>query len=290
MKTLKSIFSLLAWLCLIPMQAQTVDKEALYIYQTDCRANIFFRNEVTAISLEMKDGVMHQVVYTGNKPHYFAVSKIQSMSFVHPEEDTYRPLIIGDEGSPTFGKAIDLGLPSGTKWASFNIGASCPEEYGGYYAWGETEEKEIYTWKNYIHCDGSQGSCHDLGDDISGTQYDVAHVKWQGKWCLPTWDNFDELLEYCEYESTMHNGVKGIKFTSDINGNSIFLPSAGTRGYTDDPNTDDGDGMYSSSNQGPLYRGLNICLRFNFNPYAVGAYYKSLFRFQGQSIRPVIRY
>ena len=97
----------------------------------------------------------------------------------------------GHASAPTeeAGEAIDLGLPSGTKWASCNVGATKPEEYGGYYSWGETEEKETYDWSTYIHCDGSSSTCHDLGSDISGTEYDVAHVKWGGKWCMPTLDD-----------------------------------------------------------------------------------------------------
>lgn len=69
---------------------------------------------------------------------------------------------------------IDLGLPSGTKWACCNVGANMPERPGGFYAWGETEEKEVYDWSTYIHCDGSMETCHDLGENIAGTQYDVA--------------------------------------------------------------------------------------------------------------------
>lgn len=73
--------------------------------------------------------------------------------------------------------AIDLGLPYGAKWACCNVGANTPEGYGGYYALGETEEKEIYNWSNYIHCDGNYNTCHNIGNDIAGTQYDVAHEK-----------------------------------------------------------------------------------------------------------------
>lgn len=283
MKTFISIISL-ACLCLIPIQAQTVDKEALYIYQTDGKGNIFFRNEVTAISLEMKDGVMHQVVYTGNKQHYFAISKIQSMSFVNPDEDTYRPQKIGDENSPTFGKAIDLGLPSGTKWASYNVGASSPEEYGGYYAWGETEEKETYTWENYTHCDGWYDNCHDLGSDISGTEYDVVHVKWGSNWCMPTFDDIKELIDNCTSKWMTLNGVKGRKFTSKINGNSIFFPAAGNR--IDDDLYDAGEyGDYWSSTQRPDYSSDAHELFFLLEDAAP----ESSSRCNGQSVRPVVR-
>ena len=139
----------------------------------------------------------------------------------------------GHASTPTVvtGEAIDLGLPSKTKWASCNVGATKPEEYGGYYAWGETEEKETYTWESYIHWVwvGSYYNLLDLGSDISGTDYDVAHVTWGGDWVMPTYDDFEELFDNCDYEWTTLNGVDGMKFTSKTNGNSIFLPAAGYR-------------------------------------------------------------
>ena len=122
--------------------------------------------------------------------------------------------------------AVDLGLPSGTKWADRNVGASKAEEYGGYYAWGETEEKDVYDWSSYIHCDGSEETCHDIGSDISGTQYDVAHVKWGGAWKMPTEDQMKELIDNCTSYLTTVNGVNGRRFTGP-NGKSIFLPAAG---------------------------------------------------------------
>ena len=109
---------------------------------------------------------------------------------------------------------IDLGLPSGTKWACCNVGANQPEAYGGHYAWGATEEN---------------GSYATVDSDISGTEYDVAHVKWGGNWRMPTFDDINELLDNCTTEWTTLNGVNGRKFTSKINGNSIFLPAAGHR-------------------------------------------------------------
>lgn len=124
---------------------------------------------------------------------------------------------------------IDLGLPSGTKWACCNVGATAPEAFGGYYAWGETEEKSTYSWSTYIHCDGDYLTCHDLGNDIAATEFDVAHVKWGGFWAMPSHDQQLELLDNCTYESTTVNGVNGGKFTSKINGSSIFLPEAGNR-------------------------------------------------------------
>lgn len=125
--------------------------------------------------------------------------------------------------------AIDLGLPSGTKWACCNVGAEKPEAYGGYFAWGEMEEKESYDWATYIHCDGSKFNCHNLGDEIAGTEYDVAHVRWGGLWQIPSTDQLQELRDNCFYEWTTENGVDGCKFTSKLNDSSVFLPAAGVR-------------------------------------------------------------
>ncbi len=121
--------------------------------------------------------------------------------------------------------AIDLGLPSGTKWASCNIGATHPEERGTYFAWGETEEKEDYDWNTYAFADGYAKSCQDIGDVISGTIYDVAYLQWGGKWRMPTCKQYDELIKCCDSAWITLNGVNGRKFTGP-NGNSIFLPAA----------------------------------------------------------------
>lgn len=122
--------------------------------------------------------------------------------------------------------AIDLGLPSGTKWACCNVGASSPEGYGGYYAWGETEEKESYYWEDYKYHNGSVGEFSYIGSNISGTSYDVAHVKWGGSWRMPTHDEIKELVNNCTWKWTAQNGVKG-QLVTGPNGNSIFLPAAG---------------------------------------------------------------
>ncbi|MBR6964348.1 MAG: leucine-rich repeat domain-containing protein [Prevotella sp.] len=126
---------------------------------------------------------------------------------------------------------IDLGLPSGTKWACCNVGAQKPEDFGGYYAWGETEEKESYTWENYIHCDGTSETVHDIGTNIAGTQYDVAHVKWGGRWQMPNEQEIIELIDNCtktwkDYEGMLYTGP---------NGNKLFVPSMGY-GWVDSGN------------------------------------------------------
>ena len=125
-------------------------------------------------------------------------------------------------------EAIDLGLPSGTLWASWNIGASAPEECGNYYAWGELEEKDCYDWNTYIQCYGTSYTCNDIGEDISETNYDVAHVKWGGLWQMPTIEQIEELIENCTRTWTQQNGVSGTLVTGP-SGNSIFLPAIGLR-------------------------------------------------------------
>lgn len=125
---------------------------------------------------------------------------------------------------------IDLGLPSGTLWACCNVDATKPEDYGGYYAWGETTPKSEYNWNTYKHCDGIEEAYHNLGTSICGTQYDVAYVEWGDSWQMPTVGQTMELFNtgICKRTWTTLNGVKGQKFTGP-NGGSIFLPTAGGR-------------------------------------------------------------
>ena len=87
--------------------------------------------------------------------------------------------------------------------------------------------KQYYNDDTYLFY--NDGEYMYLGDDISGTKYDVARQRWGGNWCMPSWDDFKELNDNCTNEWTTINGVYGIKFTSKINGNSIFLPAAGAR-------------------------------------------------------------
>ncbi|MCD8292132.1 MAG: protein kinase [Prevotella sp.] len=114
---------------------------------------------------------------------------------------------------------VDLGLS--VKWATCNVGASSPSDYGNYYAWGETVTKSDYSEDNCF-------TYNENVDDIAGDSlYDVACNKWGGSWRLPSKDEFDELLN-CQLEWTVMNGHKGYKITG-LNGNSIFLPAAGMR-------------------------------------------------------------
>jgi len=134
--------------------------------------------------------------------------------------------------------AVDLGLS--VKWASCNLGASSPEEYGDYYAWGETQPKLEYSWESYKFGTSQSGpfskynvrSTYGTVDNKSVLESvdDAAHVKLGGSWRIPTNEEWTELRTKCTWTWTTQNGVEGIKVTGP-NGNSIFLPAAsGSKG------------------------------------------------------------
>ena len=177
---------------------------------------------------------------------------------------------------------IDLGLPSGTKWACCNVGATIPEGYGGYYAWGETQEKSVYNWDTYQY-GSSWTNCQDIGSDIADTSYDVAHVQWGGSWVMPSLDQIEELLNNCTYEWTTLNGVKGGLFTGS-SGGSIFLPAAGDRWYGDLQSVG-WSGSYWSSSQ--YYSNSSYAYGLDIDSGSTSN--NSRNRFDGRTVRPVCR-
>lgn len=137
---------------------------------------------------------------------------------------------------------VDLGLPSGLLWATCNVGATTPEGYGSYFAWGETAAKENYNWATYAHCNGDDHSITKYCDesDYGNNGYtdnftvleasdDAATANWGAGWRMPTKAEMQELYDNCTHEYTTQNGVNGRLFTAS-NGNSIFLPAAGSYG------------------------------------------------------------
>lgn len=121
-------------------------------------------------------------------------------------------------------QSVDLGLS--VEWAGWNIGASSPEECGDYFAWGETETKDIYHWDNYIFMNNDTGNYELPGNNICGTKYDAAKEKWGNEWRMPTMAEVQELIDNCTWEYGVFNGQNGYYVTGQ-NGNSIFIPSAG---------------------------------------------------------------
>jgi len=129
---------------------------------------------------------------------------------------------------------VDLGLPSGLLWATTNVGAENPEDYGNYYAWGETTTKETYNLNNYRYYDGSSYTKYTGSDGLTALQSsdDAATANWGEDWRMPTETEMYELWYNCAHVWTTKNGVNGCLFTGP-NGNSIFLPAAGYRSYNE---------------------------------------------------------
>ena len=176
------------------------------------------------------------------------------------------------------GVAVDLGLPSGLKWANMNVGASSPEGYGNYYAWGETTTKSNYTQSSYQYYNGGYIN---IGSNISGTQYDVARAQWGGNWRLPTAAECRELRDRCTWSWTTYQGVKGYKVTGP-NGNSIFLPAAGYRVGTE-IHSRGSCGYYWS---GTLYES-NSSIAYYLYFDSSGHFVYNFCREDGRTVRPV---
>lgn len=187
-------------------------------------------------------------------------------------------------------EAVDLGLS--VKWATCNVGADTPGEFGGYYAWGETKTKYEYTWDNCFDCVRSTDLYKDDSDNCwavykkggktkiePDSGHDTARERWGDPWRMPTAEEFEELVNQCTWKWTTMDGNDGYEITGP-NGNSIFLPSAGVRYDT----SENGAGSwYWSSTLGSEYSSDAVDLYFNSSSHktADGG------RRYGQSIRPV---
>ena len=178
--------------------------------------------------------------------------------------------------------AIDLGLPSGTKWACCNVDASTPEQYGGYYAWGEKETKNVYSWETYDYYSNDDANHLDIGTDIAGTIYDVATEKWGTVWSIPSVEQCREFVNNTTSEWVSQNNVFGRKFVGS-NGGYVFIPAAGR--YIDDKLKSSGDyGYYWSSTLGD--NGLENARVLNFNSEEIHIY-RNAYRYHGRTVRPV---
>ena len=179
---------------------------------------------------------------------------------------------------------VDLGLPSGTLWATCNVGADSPEDYGDYFAWGETTPKDTYDWSTYQYGDGSTFTKYTGSEGLTTLlpEDDAATANWGSGWRMPTKAEWQELYSNTTMTWTQQNGVNGKLFTA-VNGNSLFLPAAG--GRWDDELDDVGDyGNYWSSS---LDTGLP------YDAWIFGFYMDYFFdmashvRFIGYTVRPV---
>lgn len=188
---------------------------------------------------------------------------------------------------------IDLGLPSGVKWATCNLGANKPEEHGNYFAWGEIAAKSEYSWNTYKYAQGSNSKLTKYNTSSSyGTvdnknmlesSDDAASSLWGGYWRMPTLADFEELKNNCEWILTIQNEVYGYKVVSKINGNSIFMPIAGYYKNNTIENVGfSGDYWSSSLNTSVPYSAACMC--FSSGQITLG----NSTREYGRSIRPVI--
>ena len=200
---------------------------------------------------------------------------------------------------------IDLGLPSGTLWATYNVGATKPTEFGNYFAWGETEPKDVYDWNTYKYAKVSLTedvlqkwqldtlTKYNTGKEYPGTiddfttllpEDDAATANWGGEWRMPTNEELKELTENCEFNWAEINGVSGTKFTAK-NGNFVFFPAAGYRYNSRIINSVGINGVYWSSSlfeeeDDDAYKlMLSTKSGYSFTPIE---------RHNGLSVRPVV--
>lgn len=214
----------------------------------------------------------------------FVASEVDSISFTAPSDYLIEP---NDIDSFEY---VDMGLS--VRWGTCNVGAASPEEYGYYFAWGEVETKEYYQLNNYRWASSVSGMilkyCTNsfLGNVDNKTQLepedDAAHVICEDMWRIPTEYEFNELIDNCSITWTSSNGVYGLEFVSNKNGNSIFIPAAGY--YYDVEKDASSFGYYWTST-------LDIndstkAKQFAFNED--GHILSSSTRFFGQTIRPVL--
>ena len=188
----------------------------------------------------------------------------------------------------------DLGLPSGTLWATTNLGAATETDKGDYFAWGETtgfkDGKKDFSWKNYSHCDGTSKKMtkyctFSLTGDADGKRVldaedDAATAKWGSTWQLPSEEQWKELLAECSWTWTTKNGMKGYKITSKTNGTAIFLPFAG---YYSGETYNSGTSGYWMRTRGQGFPSLANCLYLE----SQRAESNSSDRCKGYPIRPV---
>ena len=192
-------------------------------------------------------------------------------------------------------QAVDLGLS--VKWATCNVGASSPQDYGDYFAWGETVSKDNYIAETYKFIAGYDCLLTKYTDSICGyegfedlktvldSEDDAAYVNWGKEWRTPTKDEFQELIDSCTWEWITLNGIRGYKVSGKKPGfenNSIFLPAQGYM-YDAYPYQINYCACYWSSDLSDSSAYEASYLYFHFN----GKGFDTCYRYYGQSIRPV---
>jgi hypothetical protein len=210
---------------------------------------------------------------TSNTTYYYKAYATNAVGTAYGEVMSFATRDLSEATGYTNGYGyVDLGLPSGTKWATCNVGASTPTAYGDYFAWGETTTKETYNSSTYTYSDNPT---------TLPSSADAATANWGAGWRMPTQTEMNELKNNCTNEWTTQNGVKGRLFIGP-NGNAIFLPAAGYRGDSELYGAGSfvyywSSSLYSDSTDGAW------CLRFDFGGYGVYSNY----RYYGVTVRAV---
>jgi len=232
----------------------------------------------------------------------YATESTETTYDVHPGIGRYysfAPPVQNNNSNPTDHDYVDLGLPSGILWATMNIGAEEPEDFGSYFAWGETSPKSTYNLESYTYangyseddpqltkyCNNASLGYNDFTDELTTLEArdDAATANWGSNWRMPTYDEVVELRDYCRHEFTTQNGVPGTLVTGP-NDRSIFIPAAGGRVW--ESSTDEGEGSYwanSLSTSSPIdAQGFHFedNTTFAFTAHSARRYY-------GYPIRPV---
>ena len=218
--------------------------------------------------------------------YYARAYAINAKGTAYGEDVSFKTLNVGEP--------VDLGLS--IKWANMNVGASKPEGFGHYFAWGEVEPKEVYNFSTYKYCNGSSNSLtkyntnKHAGTVDNKTQLeltdDAAYMNWGGSWRMPTDAEWTELREQCTWTWITLNRINGYSVTSKLNGNSIFLPAAGYRG-DGSLNYAGSYGYYWSSSLGGSSRYEPWLVYFDSSSVIRKDHNYPYYRSGGQSVRPV---
>lgn len=229
----------------------------------------YMAEEEVNVTATVNDGYLFAGWYEAN----VMVSAEAAYTFVMPMKAVALQARFEEYDFP-IAEAIDLGLS--VRWASWNVGASVPEEYGGLYGWADPTGEKMTTEFNDYPSETPPAN-------ISGTEYDIAHVQWGDNWRLPTQAEVQELVENCTWEWTEANGINGRRATGP-NGNSVFFPAAASRTGEDMSNQVGQRGCYWTSTLYP--EDTRFAYYFYFysgNQYST---YRTR-RYFGYSVRPV---
>ena len=288
---------------------------SIILSEKSLKMTAFDTHTLTATVLPA-DATNKDVIWSSSNPYVATVDQTGKVTCITPDFSGCTIIATAADGSGVkatcevtvesfaypypFPNCVDLGLPSGTLWATCNVGADSPEEYGDYFAWGETEPKEDYSWATYKYCNGSEYTmtkyCTKSNYGYNGftdnktelePEDDAATVIWGDIWQIPSQAQCLELINsnYTTSKWTTLNGKTGMEITSKSNGNSIFLPAADAYEGTSLDNGAGTNGFYWSNSLDTSKCLAAYRLWFHSNFFEI----KSNRRFVGRPIRPVLK-